>query len=354
MFFQLSNSNPLHAFVFTFLTRVILGLAPVIVPADAATLSKEPALQENFYGVHISDNLSWIVGYYGTILHSADHGKTWEIQASPTRRALFTVRFVSALDGWITGSYGTVLRTRDGGKSWHAQPLNIAEHLFAAHWLDENHGWLAGSRGMTIQTSDGGRSWNKNVVPGDFTFNAVTFASASRGWLAGEFGVVFQSSDGGKSWVKQKSPIEVSFDSGASQNLFALLFTAPTNGYAIGLDGVVLHTNDGSRWEIVRQRQNSDGTNAGHHLFAAAEFNGRIWAIGERATLLHSDVDNAQWRQTELQIPRLSLNAIAFGKGGFGLVVGNRGLVLKTADGGKTWQRLKIITRTVENPQKDR
>jgi photosystem II stability/assembly factor-like uncharacterized protein len=341
-------------FIFSFLTGVLLGLAQVSLPVHAATLSKEPALQENFYGVHISDNLSWIVGYYGTILHSTDRGKTWEIQASTTRQALFTVRFVSALNGWISGSYGTLLRTDDGGKSWHAQPLNIAEHLFASHWLDENHGWLAGSRGVTIQTSDGGRSWSKNVVPGDFTFNAVTFASASRGWLAGEFGVIFQSSDGGKSWVKQKSPVEVSFDSGASQNLFALLFTAPGNGYAFGLDGVVLSTTDGSRWEIVRQRENSDGTEATHHLFAAGAFNGRIWATGERGTLLHSDVDGAQWRQAALQIPRLSLNAIAFGKDGFGLVVGNRGLVLRTEDGGKSWQRLKIITRSFENQQSAR
>jgi photosystem II stability/assembly factor-like uncharacterized protein len=264
------------------------------------------------------------------------------------------VRFVSALKGWITGSSGTVLWTRDGGKSWHPQPLNIAEHLFASHWLDESHGWLGGSRGMTIRTSDGGRSWSKNVVPGDFTFNAVNFASASRGWLAGEFGVIFQSLDGGKSWVKQKSPVEISFDSGASQNLFALLFTAPGNGYAFGLDGLVLNTKDGSRWDIVRQSENSHGVNATHHLFAAAEFNGRIWAVGERGTLLQTDVDNANWRQVELQIPRLSLNAIAFGKDGFGLVVGNRGLVLRTEDGGKSWQRLKIVTRTPESRQSGR
>jgi photosystem II stability/assembly factor-like uncharacterized protein len=341
-------------FIFSFLTGVLLGLAQVSLPVHAATPSKEPALQENFYGVHISDNLAWIVGYYGTILHSADRGKTWQIQASPTRQALFTVRFVSALNGWITGSYGTVLRTRDSGTSWHAQPLNIAEHLFASHWLDESHGWLAGSRGIIIQTRDGGLSWNKNVVPGDFTFNAVTFPSASRGWLAGEFGVIFESSDGGKSWVKQKSPVEVSFDSGASQNLFSLLFTAPGNGYAFGLDGLVLNTKDGSRWNVVRQRENSEGINATHHLFAAAEFNGRIWAIGERGTLLHSEVDNVHWRQAELQVPRLSLNAIAFGKDGYGLVVGNRGIVLRTEDGGKNWQRLKIITRTPENPQNAR
>jgi photosystem II stability/assembly factor-like uncharacterized protein len=36
------------------------------------------------------------------------------------------------------------------------------------------------------------------------------------------------------------------------------------------------------------------------------------------------------------------LNAVAFGSDGFGLIVGNRGLVLRTEDGGKTWKRLKI------------
>ena len=323
-------------------TGLILGLAPALFFAHAAAPDKEPALQENLYGVHITENRSWIVGYYGTILHSADRGKTWAIQASPTPRALISVRFISALRGWISGSYGTVLSTRDGGTSWNAQPSGTTEHLFASYWLDESHGWMAGSRGMTKRTVDGGRSWTTLVVPGDFTFSAVAFADAARGWLAGEFGAIFQTRDGGKSWMKQKSPVEVSFDSGASQNLFALLFTAPTHGYAFGLDGLVLKTGDGTRWEIVRQRDNTNGTNATHHLFAAAVFNGRISVVGERGTLLQSDPNNDTWQQAGVPIPRLSLNGIAFGKDGFGLVVGNRGLVLRTEDGGKTWQRLKI------------
>ena len=37
----------------------------------------------------------WIVGYYGAILHSPDRGANWQIQSSPARNALFTVRFVS-------------------------------------------------------------------------------------------------------------------------------------------------------------------------------------------------------------------------------------------------------------------
>jgi photosystem II stability/assembly factor-like uncharacterized protein len=324
------------------LTGLILGSAPLFFHSHAATPAKEPALQENFYGVHVSESRAWIVGYYGTILHSADRGQTWRMQSSPTRRALFSVRFIDPLKGWISGSYGTVLHTMDGGKNWRAQSVDTTEHLFASNWVDESHGWMVGTRGMTVRTSDSGRSWAAFSVPGDFTFSAVKFVNPLRGWLGGEFGVIFRTADGGKSWEKQKSPIEVSFASGASQNLFALLFTAPTVGYAFGLDGVVLKTIDGRRWEIARQRENTNGANPPtHHLFAAAAFNERISVVGERGTLLQFDSMN-QWRQADLPIPRLSLNGIAFGSDGFGLAVGNRGLVLRSEDGGKTWHRLKI------------
>lgn len=333
-------------FVFLCLAGLIVGSASAFFSAHAAAGDKNPALGENFYGAAIFDNSAWIVGYYGTILHSSDRGQTWRLQPSPTRSALFNVRFVSPLKGWIGGSYGAVLRTTDGGRSWNRQSVESAEHLFAAYWLDENHGWMAGSRGQTLRTEDGGRSWGNLVLPGDFTFNGLAFVDDSRGWLAGEFGVIFHTRDGGKTWLKQKSPVEISFSSGASQNLFALLFTAPTKGYAFGLDGLVLKTVDGARWEIARQHENTDRAKATHHLFSAAISNGRIFAVGERGTLLRSESDSDDWRPAKLKIPRLALNGIAFGKDGFGLAVGNRGLVLRTDDGGKSWQRLKIALRT--------
>ena len=329
-------------FVIAFLIGLILGSAALISPAQAASRQKEPALQENFYGVHISEQRAWIVGYYGTILHSADRGQTWGIQASSTRRALYSVKFVDPLKGWISGSYGTLLQTRDGGRSWRAHPVDTSEHLFASHWLDESHGWIAGSRGMTMRTSDGGRSWTKSTVPGDFTFSAVNFVNALRGWLAGEFGVIFQTSDGGKSWAKQKSPVEVSFASGESRNLFALHFNRADSGFAVGLDGLVLQTGAGKGWEIVRQGTAADRLTGANHLFASTMNHDQVWAAGERGTLLYTNDDGKHWQQVKAEIPRVSLNGIAFGKNGFGLVVGNRGVVLRTDDGGKSWQRLKL------------
>jgi photosystem II stability/assembly factor-like uncharacterized protein len=324
---------------------LIVWLAPAPFYAACAASVKDPAVNENFYGVEIVGNDAWIVGYYGTIFHSNDRGLTWELQSSPTRSALFKARFANRSTGWINGSYGTVLHTSDGGKNWRAQPSGTNEHLFGSFWLDENRGWVVGSRGTTLRTDDSGRSWRNLNVPGDFTFSAVSFVNETHGWLVGEFGVIFQTRNGGTSWLKQKSPVEVSFASGESRNLFALVFTDQNTGYSFGLDGLVLKTRDGRRWETARHGTNIDSRGGANHLFAATRFDRRIWAVGERGTLLQSDSEGNHWRQSESEIPRTSLNGIAFGKDGFGLVVGNRGIILRTENGGRTWQRLKITSQ---------
>jgi photosystem II stability/assembly factor-like uncharacterized protein len=324
---------------------LILGSAPPFFHSQAADIAKEPAFQENFYGVQILDDQAWIVGYYGTILHSKDEGMRWEVQTSATRSALFRVRFVSAEQGWISGSYGTVLHTADGGRKWTARSTGTTEHLLGLDWADEKVGWTVGSRGAVLRTVDGGRSWSDLSLPEDLILSSVSFVTPAVGWAAGEFGVIYQTRDGGKSWRKQQSPVEVSFASGESRNLFALLFSDSQRGWAFGLDGVILSTKDGSRWEVARRNGDAPGVARRHHLFAAAAFNGRLWAVGERGTLLQAPSDGKAWHQSRAGIPPVSLNGIAFGKNGFGLIVGNRGVILRTRDGGATWRRLRIVTQ---------
>jgi photosystem II stability/assembly factor-like uncharacterized protein len=336
-------------FVLSSIAGLILGMAPLIFSSHAGDIAKEPALQENFYGVDIVDNQVWVVGYYGTILHSNDRGVTWQIQRSPARTALFRIRFLSKRKGLISGSYGTLLSTADGGSNWSAQSTGTTEHLFGLAVLNEQTGWAVGSRGTILRTQDAGRSWINASLSEDLTLSSVAFVNSTTGWIVGEFGVIFRTQNGGKSWKRQKSPVEVSFVSGESRNLFALLLRKPETGWAFGLDGVVLKTGKGPRWEIVRQKKESDNSAAANHLFAAAASNGRLWAVGERGTVLHSDPDGLNWQQAKVATPRLSLNGIAFGTNGLGLIVGNRGVMLRTEDGGTTWKRLKI---TLQQPGK--
>jgi len=333
-----------------FFAALILGLAPPPFPARAAGSDRDTTVNENFYGVYIVEEQAWIVGYYGAILHTPDRGQTWQIQRSPTPSALFSVRFVNSENGWIAGSYGTILHTTDGGKRWRTQPAGTTEHLFGLAMIGESHGWSVGSRGTTLRTEDGGRSWVSSLVPGDFTFSGVAFLDRRRGWIAGEFGVIFHTFDGGKNWLKQKSPVEVSFASGESRNLFSLNINRADSGYAVGLDGVVLQNSAAKGWEIVRQGSVANKLTEQNHLFASTMNHNEVWAVGERGTLLQSNGDGKHWQQVKAEIPRVSLNGIAFGKNGFGLVVGNRGVVLRTEDGGVTWKRIKIVSQA---PAKD-
>jgi photosystem II stability/assembly factor-like uncharacterized protein len=326
-----------------FLTGLFLVCAGLYPAAGETKTDKEPAFLENFYDVKISGSLVWVVGYYGTILHSADRGTSWEIQPSGTRNALFRAHFLSEKLGWVSGSYGTILHTRDGGRSWTPQSSGTKEHLFAIHFGSETRGWAVGSRGTILATSDGGRTWETQSLGEDVILNNVAFIGPKRGWIVGEFGVIYHTGDGGKSWAKQKSPIEVTLVSGSSSNLFGLIFPDSAQGWAFGLDGVVLRTRNGESWEITQKSNAGAKVVTVHHLFDTARFDHTLWAVGERGTAIFSPLGRDQWQRAQLGAPPLNLNGVDFGLDGFGLIVGNRGLILKTADGGTRWTRLKIL-----------
>jgi photosystem II stability/assembly factor-like uncharacterized protein len=339
--------SKLHIFL-AVLVWLIFSACPVF-PAESGSRDREPAFRDNFYDVAVCGNLAWIVGYYGTILRSRDRGLTWELQQSGTTEALFRVIFRGDKDGWISGSYGTLLRTQDGGKSWQKQKTPVEEQLFGLDFIDERRGWAVGSRGTVLITEDGGVTWVSHGIGEDVILNDVRFLDAKQGWAVGEFGRIYRSKDSGRTWVKQKSPVEVPFTSGESRNLFRLLFSNGPAGWAFGLDGVILKTQNGEKWDVANPNSASSPNVKRNHLFAASAFDGKSWAVGERGTVLVSALSDNQWDPVELKTPPLSLNGIAFGKDSLGLIVGNRGVILRTDNAGWQWQQIRLGRQAAQN-----
>ncbi|MDH3445248.1 MAG: YCF48-related protein [Deltaproteobacteria bacterium] len=312
------------------------------VAAIAQVTSREPAFRDNFYDVVALGREAWIVGYYGTILHSGDGAVTWTLQNSQTREALYRIAFAEKNTGWVSGSYGTLLHTRDSGKSWQKQTTNTEEHLFGLHFLDSMSGWAVGSRGVILRTENGGVTWTNASIGEDVILNDVRFVNPKQGWAVGEFGRIYQTRDGGRSWEKQQSPIEVSLISGESRNLFRLLFSNGNAGWAFGLDGAILKTQGGGRWDLASPDGAVPPLMKRHHLFSASFYDGTTFAVGERGTVLVFRAENNQWAPAGLKIPPVTLNGIAFGADGLGLIVGNRGLILRSQNGGNGWEQIRI------------
>jgi len=60
-----------------------------------------------------------------------------------------------------------------------------------------------GPRGHIVVSADAGVSWQQSQVPVSSDLTAVHFASAKRGWAVGHDGVVLRTTNAGATWVKQ-------------------------------------------------------------------------------------------------------------------------------------------------------
>lgn len=61
----------------------------------------------------------------------------------------------------------------------------------------------AGPRGHILVSENGGQSWNQVPAPVSSDLVAVRFLNATDGWAVGHDGIVLHSADAGKTWVKQ-------------------------------------------------------------------------------------------------------------------------------------------------------
>ncbi|MBI2365182.1 MAG: hypothetical protein HYV01_09295, partial [Deltaproteobacteria bacterium] len=210
-------------------------------------------------------------------------------------------------------------------------------------------GWAVGSRGTVLHTDDGGETWTNRAIDADIILNDVRFLDARQGWAVGEFGRIYRTRDGGLSWTKQNSPIEVPFISGASRNLFRLLMSDSRSGWAFGLDGVILTSQDGQNWEMAAQDGGSPADAKRYHLFSASSVGLKKWAVGERGTVLMSRIDSRRWDASGAKSSPSNLNGIAFSADDTGLIVGNRGIILRTDDAGKQWTPVRIALKGSTN-----
>ncbi|WP_130618945.1 WD40/YVTN/BNR-like repeat-containing protein [Dyella amyloliquefaciens] len=150
----------------------------------------------------------------------------------------------------------------------------------------------------------------------------------------GQRGHVVYSDDSGTTWQQAKVPV--------SSDLVAVSFPTPQQGWAVGHDGVVLHTADGgASWSIQL-----DGRRAGALLQQQLQAKASRGELGSQddAGKLVDEVGRIAAQGAEN--PFLD---VWFADARHGFIVGAFNLIFETTDGGQTWTTW--FDRT-ENPQR--
>jgi len=167
----------------------------------------------------------------------------------------------------------------------------------------------------------------------------------NKGWAVGAMGTILRSEDGGKTWQ--------SVDIATDADLYRVFFVNEMEGWAAGGRirmaptndqmrhderggyGYIFHTtNGGKTWECQYGER-------GRHLFGlyfTDENTG--YACGERGILLKTEDGGVHWKEYPTTGTRRWLYGITFKDKLNGFAVGESEIVLRTTDGGKSWVKL--------------
>jgi len=138
----------------------------------------------------------------------------------------------------------------NGGDNWKevATPKSdVTNKLIRVHTYQGGEAWAVGEMGMIIFSADYGNTWQRMREEEDVIMNDIIKVNDKNIIVVGEYGRIFRSIDRGRSWND--------FYTDSPSSLMAIDFNSSTVGVAVGLDGVILETNDiGETWTIMDKK----------------------------------------------------------------------------------------------------
>ncbi|PWJ44117.1 WD40/YVTN/BNR-like repeat-containing protein [Sediminitomix flava] len=226
----------------------------------------------------ISENVAWASGVNGSILRTADGGKTWE-KFSVNGADSLDFRDIEAFDDQTAiaitaGSPAKIYKTTNAGKEWALSYLNEDRAIFmdAMGFWDNQNGIAFGDpmngHLKIITTADGGKTWTDipsenipqaNEMEGGFAASGscLVVEGDSNVWIGtgGAEARVYFSTNRGKTWTITNTPIRSGI---GSSGIYTLTMQDQLNGVAMGGDytmpdstkAIAAYTNDGGKtWQ---------------------------------------------------------------------------------------------------------
>ena len=262
-----------------------------------------------------------------------------------TAENVHSIAYVDAQHAWISGNYGTICFSSDGGKTWEKQESGIKDLLLGSiRFVNQREGWAAGVAGTILHTTDGGKTWNPQHSGTEKDLLDLFFLDSRNGWAVGEFGTVIHTDNGGTTWSVQHEPEDKIYN-----NVF---FTDNSTGWIVGEFGTILHTEDGgATWQHQECRDLASAaseTDWGKPLPAlyGIYFEGRQqgWIAGMDGVILKSADGGKTWSKVVSGTDKPLYSLVV--RGSKGWAIGNKGVYIMSSDGGATWHEQEDAIKT--------
>jgi len=282
----------------------------------------------------------------------------FRVYAQPVSLNEHNIKFENPTTATLVGQDGLIMRTEDTGENWTVLNTGVTNLLksndyieYAAHGEDFKVHMAVGENGVILKSVDNGATWqlltsgtleNLNDVA-LFDVNAINAIGIAAGseyiaYVCGNNGTLLYSVDMGLTWI--------SVATGTTDNLKSIsfvndnsLYTDQVTAIVTGSNGIVMISKDyGKNWS----NSTSGVTEQLNAVFSVG--NDKYFAVGNNGTMISSNDAGNSWSQ--ITTNRLeNINDIKFlGDFTVGIASCDNGIMLRTADGGLTWDTVSAPT----------
>ena len=228
----------------------------------------------------VNDRVVWASGSNGTIVRTADSGRTWQKLTVAGAEALDfrDIDAVTERTAYVlsigSGAASRIYKTADAGATWSLQFTNSDEKAFfdaMAFWDGERGLAFSDSvdgRFVILSTVDGGRTWSR--VPQDglppalagegaFAASGTNVAVLGKGdaWIGTTAGRVLHSADAGRTWSIASTGVAT----GDATGIFSIAFRDARHGIVVGgnyrkegeaVDNAAATSDGGKTWTPIK------------------------------------------------------------------------------------------------------
>ena len=196
------------------------------------------------------------------------------------------------------------------------------EDYYDAFVLDANNAWVSGGRGLILHVTNNGQDFAMLETGVQKAIYEVDFATAEDGVAVGQDGIVLKTDDGGQTWTRIPIELPLLDWQVAQPHYFAVSRGADAQHiWAVGPVGAIIRSQDGGEtWENLS-----------------------LWCDMSFDNFATSDPADDPESTLRLNPCDVTLNGVSFPTNTDGWVAGEFGIILRTQDGGVTWQRQRDV-----------
>ena len=308
---------------------------------------------------NITKTYGIVAGWNGLLVFTSSNGKTWSQMDVPDALSQADFSGVALSPGepdkvWVVSKQAEAIMTStDAGKTWNLYEGELYDCLPSSiEAVDTEMAWIPCScddnQPFALKTEDGGETWilqeaGPPVTEKGIVLQGLSVVNSQVVWMSGGYGsnsnssgLVLRTVDGGATWEAKNEQEGGQLPSGLS--FLGVATTSAYEAWVVTAGSSVYYTTDGGdTWTM--QGKNLIGARFDLNDIKIVE--GVIWVAGDNGAVLRSADGGVSWEifQTGASGYNIGIAALdgttawAVSTGGGG----GSGNIVNTNDSGKTW-----------------